>query len=508
MDIYVQWLSHLCLKEGAVTKSQLKSLYEEIGEDLDLQSMIDHMVSQNFCSNNELLQELIDKAWAEASDGNAVPDTDELVDVSDDESIGLSSSPIPDLELSNFSEKLDETDFNSRNQIASFMLALIELSEKEGASDLHLSAEGKPFLRIQRVIHYLSEEILTKEQSKALNTVLLTKAQKKKLDKEMDLDFALELQDRNRYRVNLMNTKNGLGGTYRIVPSRVKTLEELGFKNAEIIKNLLTYHNGIILITGPMGMGKTTTLAATIKEINEQREDHIITVEDPIEIVQESENCIVTQRQVGDHTKSFATALKGALREDPDIIVIGELRDLETIEMAITASETGHLVIGTMHTSDATTTLNRLLDVFPPSQQNQIRAMTAESLRGIICQRQLPAKNGGVVLAYETLINVTAVSSMIRDGKEQGINSVIETGSRKGMITMDNSVLQLWKDGEITDEVALANIKNKAIKSQITQGTPQAGSAPGTPPSKKSTPPPPGSKSTPPPAPKKKGFFG
>jgi twitching motility protein PilT len=498
MDLYVQWLSHLCLKEGVLTKYQLKSIFDQAGEHLELQGMIDSLVENGYCTNNELLQELIDKSWTEASEGNPVPETEELTEASEDESLGLKNRPA-EVSSENINDYFSQVETMSDDEIAAFMLGLIHYADERGASDLHLSAAGNPFLRIQRKIHYLSETPLTELQSKRLNTILLTNQQKKILEEDMDLDFALQLQSLSRYRVNLMVTKNGIGGTYRIVPSSVMTLEELGFKNADIIKNLLTYHNGLILITGPMGMGKTTTLAATIKEINEKREDHIITVEDPIEIVQESGNCIVTQRQVGAHTNSFATALKGALREDPDIIVIGELRDLETIEMAITASETGHLVIGTMHTSDATTTLNRLLDVFPPSQQNQIRAMTAESLRGIICQRLLPAKDGGVVLAYETLINVTAVSSMVRDGKEQGINSVIETGSRKGMISMDNCVLQLYKEGKITQETALDNIKNKAIRSQVTTST--GGSSP--------TPPPPsgGPKTPPPPAPKKKGFF-
>ncbi len=501
MDIYVQWLSHLCIEEGVLSKSQAHLILEQVDESFELQDLVDILVDQNYCTDNELLQSLVDKAWTEASEGNEAPDLSQAEEME----IGLDESTASEITSENFQESIDQIPEMSDQQVASFMLGLINYAEILGASDLHLSAAGRPFLRVQRVVTYLSDDVLTPEQSERINTILINKDQLEELNEEMDLDFALELKSRSRYRVNLMNTKNGIAGTYRIVPARVRTLEELGFKNADVIKNMLTYHNGILLITGPMGMGKTTTLAATIKEINEKREDHIITVEDPIEIVQESQNCIVTQRQVGEHTNSFATALKGALREDPDIIVIGELRDLETIEMAITASETGHLVIGTMHTSDATTTLNRLLDVFPPSQQNQIRAMTAESLRGIVCQRQLPAKGGGVVLAYETLINVTAVSSMIRDGKEQGINSVIETGSRFGMISMDNCILELFKDGKITQETALDNIQNKSVKLQVTAASEsQPPPIPGG-----STPPPiPGGSKTPPPAPKRKGFFG
>ncbi len=204
-----------------------------------------------------------------------------------------------------------------------------------------------------------------------------------------------------------------------------------------------------------------------VREINGTRTDHIITVEDPIEIVLTSERCQITQRGVGPHTRSFRSALKGALRQDPDIIVIGEMRDLETIEMAISASETGHLVIGTMHTSDASTTLNRLLDVFPPAQQPQIRAMVAESLRGIVCQRLLPGKEGGVVLAVELLLRNMAVSALIREGKTEGLVNVMETGKREGMQLMDAAIMDLWRTGYIADEVVLENVKNRLLHREV-----------------------------------------
>jgi twitching motility protein PilT len=205
-----------------------------------------------------------------------------------------------------------------------------------------------------------------------------------------------------------------------------------------------------------------------VNELNKNRKDHIITVEDPVEIVQESIGCNVTQRQVGEHTVSFHSALKGALREDPDIMAIGELRDLETIEMAISASETGHLVIGTMHTSDASTTLNRLLDVFPPAQQTQIRTSVSESLRGVLCQRLLPAKNGGLVLACEILTSNPAVAALIREGKMQGLRNVMETGVKDGMCLMENSVMELWRSGRITAETARQNVTTKQVLAQIT----------------------------------------
>jgi twitching motility protein PilT len=231
---------------------------------------------------------------------------------------------------------------------------------------------------------------------------------------------------------------------------------------------MLSYHNGLILVTGPVGSGKTTTLASMVAYLNETRTDHIITVEDPIEVVQPARGCNVTQREVGPHTRTFASALKGALREDPDIIVIGELRDLETIEMAISASETGHLVIGTMHTSDAATTLNRLLDVFSPAQQAQIRASVAESLRGIVCQRLLPGTDGGLVLACEILVSNTAIQNLIREGKSAGLRNTMETGVKEGMCLMDNAVFALHQDRAISSEVAMQNINNRVLRARIT----------------------------------------
>jgi twitching motility protein PilT len=207
-----------------------------------------------------------------------------------------------------------------------------------------------------------------------------------------------------------------------------------------------------------------------VSYLNETRKDHIITVEDPIEVVQKAKGCSVTQRQVGEHTQSFFTALKGALREDPDIIVIGELRDLETIEMAVSAAETGHLVIGTMHTSDAATTLNRLLDVFPAAQQTQIRASVAESLRGIVCQRLLPSATGtgGLVMACEILVNNVAISNLVREGKTTGLRNTMETGLREGMCLMDNVIFNLWQENRVSKETALASISNRVLRAKIT----------------------------------------
>jgi len=347
------------------------------------------------------------------------------------------------------------------------LIALLLIAAHEGASDLHICADSRIFVRENRAVAYKSTGIVSAKVARALNLSILSDEQSNYFNDKKDLDFALPFSSGQRFRVNLMQHKEGIAGTYRIVPAKTPSLEELGFPNADRLKELLAFHNGLILVTGPVGSGKTTTLAALIEILNQTREDHIITVEEPIEVIQQSNLCQITQRGVGSHTKTYKSALKGALRQDPDIIIIGEMRDLETIEMAISASETGHLVIATMHTSDASTTLNRLLDVFPPAQQTQIRSMVAESLRGIVCQRLMPNKKGGLTLASELLLQNMAVATLIRDGKIQALGNVMETGRSAGMVQMDYSVLELWQNGIIDDDIALANIRNRMLHQQI-----------------------------------------
>ena len=266
-----------------------------------------------------------------------------------------------------------------------------------------------------------------------------------------------------------MEQKSGYSGSYRLIADHVSQLEELGFlpKDVVYIKRLLDYHNGLVLVTGPIGSGKSTTLAAMINIINDKRTDHIISVEDPIEIMQLSKNCQVSQREIGKHTASYRTALKAALREDPDIIVIGEMHDLETIENAITASETGHLVIGTLHTGNASNTLNRLLDVFPPSQQPQIRAMTAGSMRGVICQKLVADGFGGLTLIYEIMLNSMAVANIISEGKTFRLESTMVTSNKNGMCTFDQCLLEKFSLGLITRDAALAEMHDQTIIAQL-----------------------------------------
>ena len=477
MNPDVLWLVRLGLDQGLFTREHCHAARAAVGDGAGIADFAQRLIDDDFVKDVATLEKIAGLAIAKGKKGP--PASDPFVGESTpppfvppaNASAGgrRTASPFsltatvtaPEFPFATMG-KLDEAAF------ASALRDLLRQSADYGASDLHLSTGARPFIRKDRQLAFLADAPLTAEEALRLNTALLSEGQKKIFLERKDYDYALALREGDRYRVNLMFHKNGSAGSYRMVPEIVPTLAELGYTaHLDTLKKLLSYHNGLILITGPVGSGKTTTLAAMVAYLNETRTDHIITVEDPIEVVQAAKGCNVTQREIGEHTKSFASALKGALREDPDIIVIGELRDLETIEMAITAAETGHLVIGTMHTSDAATTLNRILDVFPPGQLPQIRASVAESLRGVICQRLLPATQGGLMLACEILINNIAIQNLIREGKSQGLRNTMETGVREGMCLMDNVVFSLWQEKSITAETALANISNRVLRVKI-----------------------------------------
>ena len=363
---------------------------------------------------------------------------------------------------------LSDTAYLDDEGLEQRMIYLLSCLRYLGCSDLHISAGAPPFVRRQLNIERIDSYVLTAEDAERLNLCLLSPERKQYFQKEQDCSFSLEVGT-NRFRVCLMMQKDGVSGSYRLVPDHICQLEELGFmeRDATTIRKLLDFNNGLILVTGPIGAGKTTTLAAMVNVANEKREDHIITVEEPIEILQLSKKCSVTQREIGKHTISYHSALKAALREDPDIIVVGEMHDLETIENAITAAETGHLVIGTLHTGDAANTLNRLLDVFPPSQQAQIRAMTAGSLRGIICQKQIPNGSGGIELVYEILINSQAVANLISEGKTYQLKATMAIGSKLGMFTMDQLIFEKFSAGLLTYEAALARMTDSETIAQM-----------------------------------------
>lgn len=480
MNPDVLWLVRLGLDQRLFTQAQALAVLRAAGREAGLMDFAQKLIDDAIVEDVEALERIAGLAQTKARSGPPAsnPFLDEEPAASGNPSAGggavTAAGTLPPVgTLEDGAADPMSFDFASVASlddagVSTFMRRLLVSLGAAGASDLHLSTGARPFMRRDRDLQDLSQEVLSPESAMRLNTALLTEFQRKTFLDRKDYDYALALDGSHRYRVNLMFHKQGAAGAYRMVPATVKSLEDLGFKaHLDTLRKLLSYHNGLILVTGPVGAGKTTTLASLVAYLNETRDDHIITVEDPVEVVQPARRCNVTQREVGTHTRSFASALKGALREDPDIIVIGELRDLETIEMAISASETGHLVIGTMHTSDAATTLNRLLDVFPPAQQTQIRASVAESLRGIVCQRLLPGRDGGLVLACEILVNNTAISNLVREGKMAGLRNTMETGIRDGMCLLDNVVFSLWQERRVSADTALANIANCVLRARI-----------------------------------------
>jgi twitching motility protein PilT len=460
------WLVRLGIEQGLFTRIEAVTVRGRLGGKGLLVDFAQKLIDEDVVTDVAALEKLAGQAVLNAKKG--APPTDPFVsadDLIEDVVImppkKVVAGPPPEFPFEDI-ETMDD------KELASALEVLLGDCVRHGASDLHMCTGRRAFMRKDRMISYISGHTLGPDSALRLNTVLLTPEQKKAFVTKKDLDYALSVGLDERYRVNLMFHKDGAAGSYRIVPKEIKTMPELGFaEHLDTLKKLLSYHNGLVLITGPVGSGKTTTLASMVAYLNETRRDHIITVEDPIEVVQKSQGCNVTQRQVGEHTNTFFTALKGALREDPDVIVIGELRDLETIEMAVSAAETGHLVIGTMHTSDAATTLNRLLAVFPAAQQTQIRASVAESLRGIVCQRLLPSPKGGLVMACEIMVNNMAISNLVRDGKTTGLRNSMETGVREGMCLMDNVIFALCKEGKVSKETALENITNRVLRAKL-----------------------------------------
>ncbi|MEN8662260.1 MAG: type IV pilus twitching motility protein PilT [Lentimonas sp.] len=446
------WLLHFCHENSLLTPEQLTGMMSNLDASTDAQTCADLLFKTGWVSDKAFLDDATGAAQNNAREGYDLP------------VIPGASSDVPIDGFGSF-PPLSELEGMDDHELLEAVKALFMTCQKVGVSDLHITGGSRPRVRHHRKIVYLTEQTLPDSLARRMNLLLLSPTQRQEYEEALDFDYALTIggtEDgcRMRFRANLMEQSKGISGVYRIVADHLQTVEELGFPNADEIRKLLSYHNGIILVTGPAGSGKTTTLASLVHELNVTRKEHIITVEDPIEVMQDSVNSIVTQRSVGAHTNTFQTALKSALREDPDIIVVGEMRDLATIEMAVTAAETGHLVIATMHTRDAQATLNRVLDVFPARQQNQIRAMTAGSLRGIICQRLIPSVDDGVVLACELMINTNAVSSIIRDGKETGLEAAMQSGRKQGMRTMNESIETLLAEGRISEEVAAANLVN------------------------------------------------
>ena len=326
------------------------------------------------------------------------------------------------------------------------------------ASDIFISTGSKPMLRINGdIIEIKEHEVFNKKLAEEYLLEFLTEDQKTKFAEELDLDMSLEIETIARFRVNLFVQKRGISAVFRLIPQVVATMDELGLPAQ--LKRATTFKNGLVIVTGPTGSGKTTTLASMINEINKNQNKHIITIEDPIEYVHKNQNCLIQQREIGAHTHSFARSIKSALREAPDIILLGEMRDLETMQQAITAAETGHLVFATLHTRGCANSINRIIDAFPSDQQNQIRSQLAEGLKAVFWQNLIKTKDKkSRVGAFEIMFANSAVSNMIRKGNTHQINSVIETSTKEGMQTMKKSVTDLYEAGIISKESAYENI--------------------------------------------------
>jgi twitching motility protein PilT len=329
------------------------------------------------------------------------------------------------------------------------------------ASDLHLCSGTPPLVRKDGEMQPLAEGAspLTTEMLRRLLSEIMPEANKQEFESRHDTDFAYEISDLARFRANVFLDRNGVGAVFRVIPSKILSAETLGL--SQHVLGLCQLTKGLVLVTGPTGSGKSTTLCAMVDYINRNRADHIITIEDPIEFVHRNDKCLVNQREVHSHTRSFKDALRAALREDPDVILVGELRDLETIAIAIETAETGHLVFGTLHTTTAASTVDRVIDQFPTDRQAQIRVMLSESLRGVIAQTLCKKVGGGRVAALEVLLVNSAISNLIREGKTFQINSMMQVGRAQGMVTLNDALADLVKRGQITPEEALLRAVDK-----------------------------------------------
>ncbi len=350
--------------------------------------------------------------------------------------------------------------------------AFFKLMAEQGASDLHLVSGQQPILRIHGEMERVKFKTLDNDELKAMLYEIAPEEKVKKFEETGDIDFGYEIPGLARYRANFFQQKYGVAAVFRQIPSDVLTADQLGLP--PIVKKFAMLHKGLVLVTGPTGSGKSTTLAAMMDYANKNRKDHIITVEDPIEFVHKSQGCIVNHREIGLHTKSFASALRGALREDPDIVLVGEMRDLETIELALTAASTGHLVFGTLHTQSAAKTVDRVIDVFPSSQQAQIRTTLSESLKGVVAQNLFKrVDKKGRCAALEILVVTPAVGNLIREEKTFQIPSAIQTGKKYGMQSLDDAILDLLNKGWIGAEDAYDKCIEKQRFAQFLKKPPE-----------------------------------
>lgn len=329
---------------------------------------------------------------------------------------------------------------------------LLTWTVEEKASDLHLSADMPPMIRVDGDVRRLSDTVLSHRDVHRLILESMSEAQQENWQAQHECDYSWSVEGLSRFRVNAFMQSRGASAAFRVVPSRVRSLDEL--EAPSVFRQIAREPNGLVLVTGPTGSGKSTTLAAMVDEVNRTQKAHILTIEDPIEFLHQPINCIVNQRELGEHTHSFGAALRSALREDPDVVLVGEMRDLETIQLALTAAETGHLVLATLHTSSAPKTIDRIIDAFPSSDKAMVRTMLSESLRAVICQTLLKRQGGGRVAAHEIMLATPPVRNLIREGKIAQMVSALQTGSQQGMQTMEQAVQRLLVTGKISREVA------------------------------------------------------
>jgi len=334
---------------------------------------------------------------------------------------------------------------------------LLAFSAKQGASDLHLSAGLPPMIRVDGDVRRINLPPLEHSEVHGLIYEIMNDKQRKDFEEFLETDFSFEVPGVARFRVNAFNQNRGAGAVFRTIPSKVLTMEDLGM--GQVFKDVSMVPRGLVLVTGPTGSGKSTTLAAMIDYINDNRYDHILTIEDPIEFVHESKKCLINQREVHRDTHGFNEALRSALREDPDIILVGELRDLETIRLALTAAETGHLVFGTLHTTSAAKTIDRIIDVFPAEEKEMVRSMLSESLNAVVSQTLMKKVNGGRIAAHEIMIGTPAIRNLVREGKVAQMYSAIQTGASVGMQTLDQCLLEMVEKRQISRDVAKEKAK-------------------------------------------------
>ncbi|MCA9730136.1 MAG: type IV pilus twitching motility protein PilT [Candidatus Eisenbacteria bacterium] len=347
--------------------------------------------------------------------------------------------------------------------------------KEQGASDLHISTGAPPMLRIHGEIHPIDYPELEGEQARQLLYELMTPDQKSLFHRDRDIDFGYEVPGEVRVRCNLYEQLKGISGAFRLLPSQIFTIEQLGLPDQ--VQRFCDLEKGLVVVTGPPGSGKSTTLAAILNHINQNQRKHVLTIEDPVEYVHPNLKCLFNQREVGRSARSFAAALRAALREDPNIILVGEMRDLETMHLALTAAETGQLVLATLHTQSASQTVDRIINAFPEDQQAQIRVMLSESLKGVVAQRLVRKASGdGRVAALEILFCNTAISSLIRERKTFQIPSVMQTSRRDGMLLLDNCLMQLVKDGQISAQDAYRAANQKELFASLLQKAGQSGS--------------------------------